>query len=83
MYSIGLFQIRLSIFFYFLFSSGTNRRRTFFYDGGDLFLSLPVESQRFQQYRFGGAENIINFDRDRLIAYRTLQDRSDNILVIP
>ena len=29
-----------------------------FYDGGDLFLSLPVESQRFQQYRFGGAENI-------------------------
>ena len=28
MYSIGLFQIRLSIFFYFLLSSGTNRRRT-------------------------------------------------------
>ena len=30
MYSIGLFQIRLSIFFYFLLSSGTNRRRTYF-----------------------------------------------------
>ena len=28
MYAIGLFQIRLSIFFYFLLSSGTNRQRT-------------------------------------------------------
>ena len=28
MYSFRLFQIRLSIFFYFLLSSGTNRRRT-------------------------------------------------------
>ena len=31
MCAIGLFQIRLSIFFYFLLSSGTNRRRTVFY----------------------------------------------------
>ena len=28
MCTIGLFQIRLSLFFYFLLSSGTNRRRT-------------------------------------------------------
>ena len=31
MCAIGLFQLRLSIFFYFLLSSGTNRRRTDLY----------------------------------------------------
>ena len=44
MCAIGLFQIRLSIFFYFLRSSGTNRRRTLFLLHKKRTLGIATES---------------------------------------